>query len=292
MKKLSIYFAVAVAVLVSTSCSKENVSITDSESVLFSTELTVQDQTPNKAYDATSLGIYHGIIASGSTQSRGKIWINMGNDSTYTAEVKLIDGSIIKFSATESLSTTSQLKKEYRFISDNAYFIIDVSDFENPVIGEAVIDRMEYFSVVGKNTSQNRMTAMTGIFVETGNPDFNGTWNVLANGATNPNGGSGFPDSNAISQVMLTFNSKMATDNIQEQFVSCLFGSPVVPELTIDGTISSAGQTSNFYGNTTWSLFRTAGNYYGNGCSPVVSGTFTRTNQAGNQTQSGEIYVD
>ncbi|RLD30402.1 MAG: hypothetical protein DRI70_01270, partial [Bacteroidetes bacterium] len=79
--------------LISISCSKES-EVTDEGALLVFTNIsTLKDQVPNSLLNESMEGIYHGVVASGSTQSRGKIWVNVANNSNYNALIELVDGN-------------------------------------------------------------------------------------------------------------------------------------------------------------------------------------------------------
>ena len=87
MKPIKSVFALAVFSFLLLACSQENEIIDESFDLTVIVDTPIQNQTPHYSFDNNERGIYHGIIVSTTTESRGKIWINMGNDTQYYAYI-------------------------------------------------------------------------------------------------------------------------------------------------------------------------------------------------------------
>ncbi len=294
--KTQIKLMAVAGLLAFASCSKEE-TIQDKTADLTISQINVsaKDQVPNELYDAKKAGIYHGIVAHQSTQSRGKIWINVGNNTNYTATIEMVDGTVMDFVNTSGQNASYEdVNQSYEFSGAAGSFTVIMDDINNPEITNMVLNQEAYFGYVLKSTSTNRATSYNGTFSVTGGT-LTGTWNVLSNGQTNPNGQGG----QAISSVVVTYNDNMYTDNVMESYnANCITGAPFIPQVDIfnnafDGVLAGV-QTSNFGGFTEWELkksnARFGGEYRSRTCNPMPGGTFTLYNST--TSYSGTILID
>ncbi len=275
--------------------SDETTNQTDSEPVTL-----VREQEAIAAFDTSSQGLYQGLFLAGYSNDRGKIWINAGNDGTYTAEVELVDGRT--FAYRQVGAPTQKDNPIQYFVSDaDSSFYLDLSDYNNPVVLDAKIGTEMYMGVVFKKTSQRAPVSITGTYQETGNPSFAGSWNFISDGS-NPDPNGNFSVSEALTEVIITDNNgNMYTDSgpfetdagCASQFI------PVVVEFFSVQAAYASRQISNFtpVTQTDWTLEGsnngTNESYaadLGSGCVTVSSGIFTHTWQS--QVRNGEIYID
>jgi hypothetical protein len=285
-------------VLVTLSCSQENDATNENTSLVFTNISTLKDQVPNALLDNSIEGIYHGVVASGTTQSRGKIWVNVANNSDYNALIELVDGSTFEFSLDPASVVEAATMTIFEFVSSEGHFTLDLNDPEAPEISNIVLLNESFFGRVVKSMSNNMASSATATFSESGNPSFSGTWNLLADGSIfdpNENGGDG------ITSLLITINGDLVEDFDFNDFnaMACLSNASYVPTLNsygvADYTICDY-QTSAFAGGTAkWYLsYDQSGAVYMNyfACEPTSSGTFIWTSDDGIVTKIGEIILD
>ena len=152
-----------------------------------STDLTTA--TPNRIFDVSSEGLYHGVIVTEDTQFHGKIWVNIGNDGNYNATVETDLGEKLSFTAQQnSLNGTS-----FVFQGERGSFYYDVSDFSTPVASEVIIDDTFGFIQTVKDNSTSRAAVTLGTFVDFADPAYTGTWDLITDGTANA-GAFGLPN--------------------------------------------------------------------------------------------------
>lgn len=292
MKSLNLIILVT-ACLVIVSCSKDtDESIEVNSTLIDLNDNPISGQLPNDKYDHSEKGLYHGIIASGTNESRGKIWVNLNNDGQYNAYVEMVDGQ--NFSYKLANGQTDLQSHLFTFKADNASFTIDVLDYYNPIFTEVIINSQPYFAAALKGTNNRMPISYTGIFRETvvGSP-FAGTWNLISTGVLAPEG-FGYE---TISMAVVTFYGTMFTDSTFELFnYPCISNPAFNPQMgTIGGNANAVlahDQTSNFNGTTSWDLGTANGDYYNSACAIVPFGTFSWTSAATGITKNGFVRID
>lgn len=293
MKHLKLISALSMFSFLLLACTQENESVDDRLDLTAQINISVKDQVPQATFDAAAEGIYHGIIASGTTQSRGKVWINVGNDTQYNALIEMVGGTIYKLVLLSNTSVEPN-PSIYKFMGKNGSFTLDVTNPRTPVITDATLNNLPYFSRVVKSRSQNRAMSKTGTFTETGNPAFSGTWNLISDGTV-----VNTPEytGEAITASAITFNGTMYSDNTFDTFDSTFcWGDPnMIPVLNLQGHpdyLTTEDQISNFGPYTVnWSMSFQIGFYWNYiSCQERVSGIFTAVNGA--TTRIGNIYID
>jgi len=298
--KLSLLGLVLLALV---GCSTEAVdnqqenAITQLETQL---DVTADAQQPAEVFDNTKEGIYHGVIASGETQSRGKVWLNLGNNTEYTATITMVDGSISRFTG---VKVNEDEITSYFFSGDTGSFKVTENTINRPEITEVILNETSYFMYAVKSTSQRMAVAYTGTFRVIQSGDETGTWNILANGATDPN--LPFGGGIAITDVMVTYNGTTQVDtNIETGNFTCFGSSNWVPTADLngpnDGIIAFDQESSFFGGNITWNLaysLETAGGsptYFNADCTPRSNGNpfFHTSNSNPDLVRIGIIDID
>jgi hypothetical protein len=281
------------------SCSQENDSIDKGLNYTVEGYITANNQIPNEIFDVSENGIYFGVIASGMDKSRGKIWINVGNDDRYNAFVEMVGGKIIQFVSQPGTRGLSETVSTYLFTNSEGSFILDLRNFNEPKISSAAFNDTSYFVNIIKSRSYNRSsTAVTAIFEEIGNPAYGGTWNLISDGSiTNPNGING----EGITSLMITMGTQVFIDNSFENYDAsyCLGVADFVPTLNANGvtdTVMCDYQATFMAGGIVkWNLgYDPLEEDYidWRWCEILTAGTFRWTNPASTLIKVGWIILD
>ena len=299
MKTYNCIIGCMLLALITISCSEENEVIGEGASLVFTDISTLKDQVPNSLLDESMEGIYHGVVASGSTQSRGKIWVNVANISNYNALIELVDGNSFEFSLDPASVSEAATMTIFEFASNEGHFTLDLSNTGEPEIANIVLLNESFFGRVVKSMSNNMASSATATFSEIGNPSFSGTWNLIADGSIpNPNGNDG----DGITSVLITINGDFFEDFIFDGFnaTGCLGNPGYIPTLSsygVPGYTICDYQNSTFAdGTAKWNLsYDQVGpggymNYFL--CESATSGTFTWTSSDNTIYKIGEIILD
>ena len=295
MKRLKSTYVLVCAILLLVSCSQEtedNYQIDTTSSALL-----LKTQQPSNTDGASVNGLYIGAVLSATTDSRGKIWINIDIEGNHNALIELVTGESLTFELNPNETQQSSEYLYYEFEGVAGSFIFDTSDAEHPHLRELSINNEDYFSQVVR--SHNSMASVeTATFSENGNPAFSGTWSLIADGSvSNPNGNGG----EGITSVLVVISGEDYEDFNFDSFnaTSCLGNSDYVPTLNsfgVNGYIISDYQTTMFAnGMTKWNLsYDPAGSTYMNYliCDTATSGTFFWSSLDGEITRYGEIILD
>ncbi|MFT5077411.1 MAG: hypothetical protein ACI85B_002481, partial [Flavobacteriaceae bacterium] len=184
MKKLNLLLLI-MSIVFFTNCSQEQMVETETNSNLeYNLETPINVQLPNTNYDNSEKGLYHGVIASGINQRRGKIWLNISNNKHYSAYFEMVNGDKITYQLdSESLNFKSSI---YNFISDKGSFTVNLNDYNQPVFSNITLDNEEFFAKVVKGKNSRMPFSFTGTFTDNGS--FNGTWNLISTGVLAPIG--------------------------------------------------------------------------------------------------------
>lgn len=288
MKKINLLL-VLISMLAFTNCSVDPANENDLDSnVVIDSQKSIKKQKPNAYFDNSEKGLYHGIIASGTNQKRGKIWINIDNNSSYEAYVEMVGGDKIAYQLNKD--AVSFNSKVYTFDSERGSFTINLDDITNPVFYDTTIDNEPFFAHVLKGTNNRMPISLTGTFTD--NAALAGTWNLISSGIPAPEG-FGYE---TISSAVVTFNGSMLTDTMGENFnYPCVSNPSFTPQMGSAPGNSNAvlahSQTSNFNGVTTWDLSTGNGLYFTNTCAVISSGSFSWTSASG-ITKTGVIFID
>jgi len=288
-KKLMI---AAFAILCIMSCSTDNL---DDQTV------TIDESIPEIAnlvtfvagteFDNSLQGKYVGVFGHyQNSELHGKIYINAGMDTRYSALIELINGEVLKFKGTPQVRGN----KIIHFQGKAGSFTINFQDYRNPQVSNVFMndaDTEAYITVV-KSTAGADPLVFMGNYVDDTDATFFGNWDLIANPATNTATpfsttipGVPFPVSGtAVSQEIVTMSISHAgsTDpfiiNGADDFdinaaATCAPGGvmipttePVILDITIPppfpgfpttfaDAISAGGQTSMINGiEATWSF--------------------------------------
>lgn len=298
MKHLKTLFAPVMLSFLLLACTQENDTIDDSFNLTAPIYQSANNQIPSESLDNSENGIYFGVIASGVDRSRGKIWINVGNDNRYNAYAEMVDGKIIQFDLKAETKEQSATTSEYTYTNSAGSFNLDLSNYNQPVVSNAVLNGVSYFAHLVKSRSHNRASAITTSFEENNNPVFGGTWNLISDGSiSDPNGING----EAVTSLMITMGTQVFIDNSFENYNAnyCLGISDFVPTLSgnsVANTVMCDYQTSTMAGGTVkWNLGYDpleAEYIDWRWCEVITSGSFTWTNEAATSSRVGWIVMD
>lgn len=181
MKKLILLFALGMFVV---SCSKDATTEEQIENNAFLESVDPDSATPKAALDGSSLGMYHGFIATLDSQFNAKIWINAGNDGKFNATARTITGEKYSYFSHEADMAGTQ----FIFKGVNGTFALDVTDATNPIVSAVTINGTEGVSRVYKEFSFQRGVVSLGSYVDSSDPAFNGVWNLMSLGDPHPAG--------------------------------------------------------------------------------------------------------
>ena len=298
MKQLQYKLALAVLSLFVFSCSQDYDASGEAQNFMAPEDVAASDQLPNRSYDESKFGMYHGIVASGTSLSRGKIWINVNNNGQYNATVEMVGGEIITFGLKPQLEAIAETTMIYEFESAIGHFDLDISDFNSPIISNVGLYNESHFGSVVKSRSNSLANAVTATFSEIENPSFGGTWSLISDGSIqNPNGDGG----EAITSLMITLDGNVYTDTNFEAFnASACFGSTsYIPTIGANGfqdfTICDYQNTEFASGVAKWNLgYDASTDTYMSWmhCEVVASGDFVWISADGITTRIGGIYLD
>lgn len=298
MKYLKSVLALAVFSFLLIACNQENENIEESFDLTASLDIPIKDQIPHFSFDNSERGIYHGIIASTTNQSRGKIWINMGNDSNYNAYVAMVGGDELYFDMVPEAETQYTNPSIYRFAGISGGFVIDLTNFNQPLVTEVIVNNHEFHISVVKSRSTRMASSATATFQEFDNPLFGGTWNLISDGTiVDPNGNNG----EGITALIVTMDGNVYTDVEFDNFnaLNCLGNADFVPTINTNGIpnyiIVDNQTTPMAIGMAKWSLgFDPIENNYIKWmfCQVLPAGEFSWINNAGTTMKVGSIVLD
>ena len=297
MKLLKPVLGIALLALLITSCDQDSPDelVPDTSNIEL---LALKKQFPLKTNDITKNGIYHGVVASSESLSRGKIWINLANNGNYLALIELVGQSPLEFKLKPAFLARAASATVFEFSGQAGSFTIDVTNFMEPVVSNLEIYNESFVAMVVKSMSNSMASSATATFSETGNPSFSGSWLLLADGSMpNPNGNGG----DGITSLLITINGDDVDDFSFDSFNAdtCLGNPNYYPTLNSYGVadfIVCDYQTTSFAGGTAkWNLsFDMTVEGYVNYflCETTTAGSFTWTSNDGTIYKVGEIVID
>ena len=298
MKQLQFTLALAVLSLFVFSCSQDQETSDENLNFNVAKDIAAIDQFPNRTYDESKFGMYHGVVASATSLSRGKIWINVNNNGQYNATIDLVGGAIISFGLKPQFQAIAATTEVYEFEGAIGHFVLDISDFNNPILTDVALYNESYFGSVLKSRSNSLANAVTATFSESGNPAFSGTWNLISDGSIqNPNGDGG----EAITSLMITYDGNVYTDLIFESFNAdtCLGLPAYIPTIGSNGledfVVCDYQNTEFGTGIAKWNLgYDASTDTYMSWmrCETVASGDFVWISSDATMTRVGGIYLD
>lgn len=313
-KKLIMAAFVAVCIMSCNTDNSDTQTITIDENISEIADLV--GFVPSVEFDETSKGKYVGIFGHHLNQElHGKVYINAGNDTRYTALIELVNGKQLKFTGAQRSRTNPDL---IYFEGKSGNFDINFANYTNPEATNVLMDGAdtEAYMVLTKDKSGAPSFIILGSYVDSSDPSFFGNWDLITNPATNIAtpitlmGISGTAITQEIVTMSISHAGSMvpaivdAPDDFDTNIaVACVPAGitipttePVIIELvvpfvgTIGNAISAGGQTSMINGiEATWSFNYTtpipiAGQpetYVDDSCNAATSGTWTWNGRTG-----------
>ncbi|MCT8340127.1 hypothetical protein MG296_08670 [Flavobacteriaceae bacterium TK19130] len=186
------------------SCSTEESNISEEQNLLHSSTAEGIDQRALASYDQHSNGIYKGAIVANELNFHGKLWVNLGNDSTYSAFIETDSGEKLVFSLLQQRTMDTGV---YTFVGDRGSLTVDVSDYSNPTVTEVLIDQTIGSAKVQKETSNSKLMVYLGTFDEDFVAGFSGTWDIVVDAETG-----------WITEVIIATDAGQMNSDLQENF--------------------------------------------------------------------------
>ena len=175
----------AFAALCIISCSTDNAdneTLTIDESIPEIANLVTY--IPGSQFDNTSKGKYVGIFGHyTNSELHGKIYINAGLDTRYTALIQLVNGEELNFTGTQQSRSNPNF---IYFEGKTGSFDVDFTDYKNPEATNVIMDNVntEAYIVLAKTTRGADPSVIVGSYVDSSDPTFFGNWDLIANPAT------------------------------------------------------------------------------------------------------------
>jgi len=183
MKKILSLMVLAAALV---ACTQDDPASIDAPENLNSTTSTIVDldvtnpstETPNRSFDNTSNGMYHGIAVTSDVSVHAKIWVNVANDGNYNAIAITDNGERIPFTGTP----ISRSQEIINFTGKDGSFIFDVTDLNSPVATEVILNGKDGYVQTVKDRSDQRAAVVLGTYVDELDPAFTGSWDLITDG--------------------------------------------------------------------------------------------------------------
>ncbi len=225
MKKQLLIFSVFASALFA-SCNDEEIisssdTSTDLEVTIEQIDFNPETAQPDGRFNNTSEGLYHGVFVTLDTQLHAKVWININNDGHYNATVVSNQGDKFRLLG----HPTSRDGTKFSFAGERGSFDFDVTDFENPIATNVIVDAKEAHIAALKDREGQRAAVILGTFATNDDPTdvISGTWDLMTDGTPNTDAFD-FP---LLTEVVITVtnNGNVYSDTDFETFdYSCFFG--------------------------------------------------------------------
>lgn len=197
-KKLMIVAFAAVCIMSCSTDNTDNETLTIDESIPEIANLVTF--IPGSQFDNTSKGKYVGIFGHHlNSELHGKVYINAGLDTRYTALIQLVNGEELKFIGTQHQSKNNNL---VYFEGETGSFDIDFTDYKNPEATNVIMNNVdaEAYITLAKSTRGADPLVILGNYVDSDDSGFFGNWDLMTNPAT----GAATPFSTVINGLAVT----------------------------------------------------------------------------------------
>lgn len=322
MKKKIIIAVFAVICIMS--CSTENTDIQTlkiDESIPEIADLVAF--IPATEFDNTSKGKYVGVFGHYlNSELHGKVYINAGNDTRYTALIQLVNGEELKFTGVQQ----SRRKNIIYFEGETGSFDIDFTDYKKPEVTNVFMNSVdtEAYIVLSKSTRGAPTFSILGTYVDSSDPLFSGNWDLMGDFSTfevvSVPTGLSFPFPTSIDVQIEEISSMIIThvsspdpliSNAETDFdtnTAAMCAEAQLPGFVLPTTeaiiatipavggatlVSAGGQTSMINGiEATWNLNYTPAiaiasvneTYVDDDCNEITSGTWSWNGRSGTTT--------
>lgn len=278
------------SLLVALGCSTDSDTTQENQYIPEITDLV--NLVADTQYDNTPIGKYTGVFGHYLNKDlHGKIYINAGLDTRYSALIQLVNGQELKFKGKKITNS----KHTVIFTGRSGSFQINFANYLSPLVSNVNIngeDEEAYISLV-KSQNGADVFIRLGTYVDSTDPAFFGNWDLMGDPLTTE--GTPFTstipgvpflvDGNAVTQEIntLVLSHTGATSQVlvngMDDFdpnaaivcapigVSIPSSEPVLIDIIVTGpislgdiadAISAGGQTSMIIGNVaSWSLNHT-----------------------------------
>ncbi|WP_299684951.1 hypothetical protein [uncultured Dokdonia sp.] len=205
-------FIAVFAILLIISCStdnEDNQTVTIDESIPEIANLVTHVAATE--FDDSAQGKYVGVFGHyQNSDLHGKIYINAGMDTRYSALIELVNGETLKFKGVPQ----SRSAEIIYFEGEAGSFDINFEDYTNPQASNVFINSVntEAYITLVKSTQGSDPLVFMGTYVDDMDATFFGNWDLIANPATITSTPftttiSGFSVSgNAVSQEVVTMS--------------------------------------------------------------------------------------
>lgn len=204
MKKLLL---LSVTFLAFYSCSEDGNEnqTTANESFDLTTILDSSNKPANAMYDNSLTGKYTGVITTEDESFNAKLFINLGNDGTYSAIATTDAGAHVGFTA--NVTKFGDASTYFFSNTQGSSFNISIVD-SKAVITNAFIQNRPAMSQVIKETTARPVSIILGTYVDNNDPSFFGSWNVMSSSTKMISGTTPYGPStimvNMVSDVIIT----------------------------------------------------------------------------------------
>ncbi len=131
-------------------------------------------------YQDTSYGMYKGVFSTNDSQERGVVEIQIVNETTATAKIELVSGTILTYTGTPNRSLDGNLTVQFDGNGSSFEFVV-AEDGSNPLINRAVLnDKPSFISAIKENT-RGALITNPGLYsgTNTSGVAVSGTWNIV-----------------------------------------------------------------------------------------------------------------
>ncbi len=307
MKK-TILSMLAIALL-AVSCSTENDNELTNQTSEIEEIANLVTFTPDEDFDQSSKGKYVGIFGHyTNTELHGKVYINAGNNTKFSALVRLVNGTEFRFKGQAQSRDGNQIY----FEGTHGSFNLDIQDYKNPIVTNAYIngEDTESYMVLTKSTKGGDPFLINGTYTQPDDASFFGNWDLIGSGITVSETVSvtppGFPfpiDVTVFYQEIATVSvshtggpTPFTDDNTEPNTATACSPVPVMATNAIIASldmvnfgISAGGQSSTLNGITSnWSINFTPeitgitpATYVADDCMPAISGVWSWNGRTG-----------
>lgn len=204
--------------------------------------LNLETFIPESSLDNTPQGKYVGVIGHyQNPELHGKVFINAGQHNQYNALVQMTNGNTFKLSGTPQFRDKAVVFFEGKIGSFTANF----EEFENPILTSVQFtnESDDGYLVVQKNTKDVETVVLTGTYIDSANPAFNGNWDLMGDGTVN------IVDVQVtVPGIPIPITLNVPTENVGNLIVSHTGSTMPLTDMTFEPNTAAACITAGFPG--------------------------------------------